>query len=105
MTNRTPRNAQEAMMQALRFERAKQILKEGYTFHPDADSDVVAVCKPGSLPAAYWLNMLEPGCDCPDFLKRGQPCKHMIAWEILEATASFEAQCAEYEWRAENEMW
>jgi hypothetical protein len=100
----TPRNAQEAMQQALRFERAKQIIKEGYTFHQDADSDVVAVCKPGSLAAAYWLNMLSDGCDCPDFLKTHKPCKHMIAWEILEDdAANMEAQCAEYDLRAENE--
>jgi SWIM zinc finger len=102
-------NINLAVQQANRYERAKTLLKEGYTFHKDQGSDVVAVCKPGRLAASYWLNMLSEGCDCPDFLKRGQPCKHMLAWDILEAKAmeeaGLEAQCAEYEWRAENEMW
>jgi hypothetical protein len=70
---------------------------------------VVAVCKPGSLAAAYWLNMLSEGCDCPDSLK-GNYCKHEMCWDAIQAEAKdvaamLEAQCAEYEWRAENEMW
>ncbi len=103
MTNTyQPRNASDAIAQANRFDRAKQLLTDGYTFHKDADSDVVAVVKPGTTAAAYWLNMITEGCDCPDYMKNSRPCKHMIAWDILQAQeaeelAGLEAQCAEYD--------
>jgi hypothetical protein len=107
MNTINPRNASEALRYARTAERAQNILKEGYTFHRDPNSDVVAVCKPGRLAASYWLNMLEPGCDCPDFRKHKDYCKHTLASEMLEARedeeAGLEAQCAEYDLRAENE--
>ena len=74
----------QAIAQANRFTRAMNILKEGYTFHKDADREVIAVCKPGEEKATYWINMLTPGCDCPDSMKNGNRCKHELAWSILE---------------------
>lgn len=103
MNINTPKNAQQALQQATRFDRAEQIIKEGYTFHKDADSEVIAVCKPGSTAAAYWINMLSEGCDCPDYMKNCAACKHMIAWEILkEEEAGLEAQCKQ--WEEENPL-
>jgi hypothetical protein len=99
-----PRNAQEAMAHALRHERALQIVAEGlYSFYADKDTDAVAVCRKGSFAATYWLNLMEPGCDCPDSLK-GNYCKHERAWSILQDNAAaadeqanMEAQCKEWE--------
>lgn len=97
-----PRNAQEAMQQAVRLERAKAILAEGYRFVKDAGSEVVAVCKPGMLKATYWINLLSEGCDCPDYMKTGLPRKHMVAYQLLQdeqagEAAMWEAQCKQWE--------
>lgn len=100
-TNNTPRNAQEAIAQANRYARAEQIIQEGYKFTKDADSGMVAVCKPGDLHASYWIGEHvdgTTGCDCPDKKKTGKPCKHEIANEILEEEkAAFNAQAAQWE--------
>lgn len=98
----TPKNAVEANEQAKRLDRAKALLAEGYTFYRDADSEVIAVCKPGRLAASYFINMLTPGCDCPDFLKTEQACKHMYAYEILqnEEAAAVADELAGLEWQA-----
>jgi SWIM zinc finger len=104
MTINPANNINEARRMANSYAKAQQIIKEGYTFHKDADSDVIAVCKPGRLAASYWINMLEPGCDCPDYRKHGKYCKHTLANGILEDdAANMEAQCAEYDLRAANE--
>lgn len=93
-------NINTAIAQATRFTRAIEIIKAGYTFHKDADSEVVAVCKPGEMKATYWINMLSEGCDCPDRMKTGNRCKHELAWNIIEdERANMEAQCAEYDAR------
>ena len=93
-------NINTAIAEANRLNRAFEIIKAGYTFTKDADSDVVAVCKPGDLHASYWINMLSPGCDCPDHMRTGRPCKHMMALEIKkEEEAMMEALCAEWEAR------
>jgi hypothetical protein len=101
-----PRNAQEAKAHALRHERAVQIVKEGlYSFYADKDTDAVAVCRKGSFAATYWLNLMEPGCDCPDAVK-GNFCKHERAWAIIQDEAAarladeeaiMEAQCKQWE--------
>jgi hypothetical protein len=97
-------NINTARREANSYAKALEILKAGYTFTKDAETEVIAVCKPGRLAASYWLNMMEPGCDCPDYMKRGNFCKHTMAWGILqEEEASMEAQCAEYDLRAANE--
>jgi hypothetical protein len=97
----SPKNAQEALQQANRLQRARAILAEGYTFHKDKDSEAVAVCKPGRLAASYWINLLSEGCDCPDSMK-GNDCKHLLAWDILQTEkadeqANMEWQCAIWE--------
>jgi hypothetical protein len=102
----SPKNAQEALQQANRLQRARAILAEGYTFHKDKDSEAVAVCKPGRLAASYWINLLSEGCDCPDSMK-GNDCKHLLAWKLLETekaddAANMEAQCKQ--WEEENPL-
>jgi hypothetical protein len=100
MNSSTPNNINAAIKQANRRERALNILKEGYKFE-DMGEGVIAVTKPGTTAAAYWLNMITPGCDCPDAMK-GNNCKHEIAWEILQDEAKmWDAACAEYDARIE----
>ena len=109
MTNTQPRNVQEALAQANRLQRAQQILKDGYTFTQDADTQMVAVCKPGELHAAYWIGEHVDGtngCDCADRVKTQKPCKHEHAWELVKAEQAdearmWEAQCKQ--WEEENE--
>jgi hypothetical protein len=116
MAHNKPRNAQEALQQAVRLERAKQLIEEGYTFTKDADTNMVAVCKPGELHAAYWIGEHVDGtngCDCPDAVK-GNYCKHEICWDMIQANAQqalpltdadeaamWEAQCKKHD--EENE--
>lgn len=99
------RNASEALQQAIRFDRAKQVLAEGYTFHKDADTEAIAVCKRGSTAAVYWIDLLSTGCDCPDRLKTGKECKHELAYEFLQAEKTEEAGMWESicrQWEEEN---
>jgi SWIM zinc finger len=98
MTTNTANNINTARRLANSAAKAEQILKEGYRFEKDADSEVIAVIKPGRLAASYWLNMLSEGCDCPDYLKNGSFCKHTIANGILEdEEASLQFQCELYD--------
>ena len=72
MMETTPKNAQEALQQANRFDRAQQIIAEGYTFTQDKELPIVFVCKPGRLYAEYTIGEQltgRDGCDCPDFQK------------------------------------
>lgn len=87
MTTTTPRTAIEARDLAVRNERARQIIAEGYSFFADADPDMdlVAVCKPGSLAAAYWITQRGTVCDCKDFEGNRKHCKHIFAWQIVQA--------------------
>lgn len=83
-----PNDAQAAVRQAIRNERAIRIIAEGYTFHFDEQTETVDVIKPGRLAAEYtiWLGGLPDGrkiCDCPDMMKTGEPCKHYIAAAIV----------------------
>lgn len=99
-TNNTNRfNINDAIAQANRRERALNILEEGYTF--TQENDMVAVCKPGELHASYWIGEhvdSSTGCDCPDRVKTGKPCKHEIANDILQADeAHFEAMAQKWE--------
>ena len=99
-----PRNAQEAIAQANRLQRARQIITEGYSFTQDALTNMVAICKPGELHASYFIGEHvdgTTGCDCPDACK-GNNCKHEIAWGLVKAEhadelAGLEAQCARYD--------
>src|SRR5579859_6125884 len=93
-----PRNINDARRLILREERARLILKEGYTFWPDAELDTVAVCKPGRLAADYWIDGGK--CDCPDFEAHGDFCKHVLAYDMVMEEA---AQVAEMDRRAEEE--
>ena len=81
-----PRNAMEALRQATVFARAEQIISDGYSFWPDEDPtmDMVSVCKPGFLHADYWITDGGLVCDCPDFAKFKDFCKHTIAWGIVK---------------------
>jgi uncharacterized Zn finger protein len=96
-TNNKPTNVNEAIAIALRFERAKQIIEEGYTFSLDTDTGVVSVCKPGQLSASYFIGLFVSGCDCPDATNRQQPCKHELAWLLVREARMLEAQWREYE--------
>ena len=92
-------NINTAIAEALCMERALNILKEGYSFTDElGDGTLIAVCKPGKLAADYWIMFGK--CDCPDFMKTGRDCKHMIANEIKKADEEMmEALCAEWEAR------
>lgn len=93
----TPKNAIEALELAKRTERARQILAEGYGFEKD-EFGTVSVSKPGKMEAVYFINLFHPGCDCPDALKTGKPCKHEIAWGLLQEEAARDAaMCERYE--------
>ena len=96
--NTTTNNINTARREANCYTKALQIIKEGYTFTKDADSEVIAVCKPGQLAASYWINMISEGCDCPDFQKHGTFCKHTMANDLIEDEAKmWESICAEYD--------
>ena len=104
--NTNTRNINEAIAQANRRERAEKIIQEGYSFTKDADSGMVAVCKPGDLHASYWIGEHvdgSTGCDCPDRVKTGKPCKHEIANNILESEKTeFEAMAERWEEEEDN---
>lgn len=110
MQNATPKTAQAAIAQANRFQRAQAILTQGYTFSQDVELNTVLVTKPGRLAAEYTIGEQltgRDGCSCPDFQRTGIPCKHMMAWEIVqkqeeEEAQMWEAQCARYD---EEEGW
>lgn len=80
-----PRTINEAIRQADTTERARQIIAQGYSFWPEADRDTIAICKPGFLHADYWLSDNGKTCDCPDFVKHQDYCKHVLANSIVEA--------------------
>lgn len=104
MINNIANNINSARRAANCYAKAEQIIKEGYRFEKDADSEVIAVIKPGKLAASYWINLLSEGCDCPDFMKHGNFCKHTMANDLLEdEMAGLEAQCAEYDARVAME--
>jgi hypothetical protein len=102
-----PTEAQAAVRQAIRWERAQQIIADGYGFVFDEQLQTVDVIKPGRLAAQYtiWLDGdLEgrKGCDCPDMVKTGEPCKHYLAASFIAKNREEEedaARCAEYEAR------
>ena len=95
MTTNQPKDIQTALRHALRLERAKQILAEGYTFWKDPEFDIIGVCKPGRLYAHYWIH--EGTCDCPDFEQYGDLCKHTLAVDIQNAEdAAIDAQAAQW---------
>ena len=105
-----PRNPQEAINQANRLQRAKNLIAEGYTFTYDAELETVFVTKPGELHAAYTIGPQvdgTDGCSCPDRAK-GNKCKHEMAWELIQAERADEAKmwesiCAEHDARMEEE--
>src|SRR5207245_2019593 len=90
-----PKDAATALRLALRYERAKQILAEGYTFPRDEELQTIFVCKPGRLFAHYWIT--DGKCDCPDFLKHADFCKHTLAVYLQdEEDRQADEQAAEY---------
>jgi hypothetical protein len=101
----TPKNATEANAQANRYNRALAILADGtYTFSFDGDLDVCYVIEPGKLSAKYIIhfdaaNSLDnrAGCDCPDMVKTGQPCKHYFAAKMEMDREIEDAQVAAME--------
>lgn len=92
-------NARDAWEEAVRKERAMEIM-DLYTFETDEDG-IIRIYKQGRTYqicsadyTIYPANHLTPGCDCPDFVRRGKPCKHMIAAELRRDREA--AQIAEY---------
>lgn len=76
-------NINEARRAANSNTKAIEIIKEGYTFTDElGDGTLIAVTKPGRLAASYWITDGE--CDCPDFMKRGSYCKHILAYDIKQ---------------------
>ena len=53
-------------------------------------------CKPGRLAADYFINTVTGECDCPDFAKHGDFCKHTIAAELVDEDAHYDAMAAQY---------
>jgi hypothetical protein len=98
-----PKDAQGAQRQAIRHERAKQVIRDGYTFSYDAGLNCIYVCKPGCLHADYIIhgdtNNLtgQAGCDCPDMVKTGEPCKHYLAAWIDAKRHTEDADAAQVE--------
>ena len=87
-----PKDVQTALRLALRFERAKLILAEGYTFSVDEEMQTVYICKPGRLFAHYII--YQGQCDCPDFTTHRDFCKHTLAYALRQEE---DAQCEAYE--------
>jgi predicted nucleic acid-binding Zn finger protein len=107
-----PVNATDALRFARTLEKAKAILAAGYYFELDAELELVFVCKPGQLSAAYWIflgegdEILPRGCQCPDFTHRGGYCKHTLAWNMLEAEREEEERkIARYEEEEYGRAW
>lgn len=71
----TPKKAEDIARLAKRTSAATETIKLGYTYWTDETG--VAVCKPGTLAAEYWIT--ENGCSCPDFAHHGDFCKHTVA--------------------------
>jgi hypothetical protein len=93
-----PTDAQSAVRQANRHERALQIIAEGYSFLFDTQLQTVDVVKPGRLTAEYtiWLDgdlNGRKGCDCPDMTKTGEPCKHFYAAAIIAKERAEQEEC------------
>lgn len=74
----------DTFRRAKRLQAAKQTIADGYTYWKDADG-ITAVCKPGRLAATYFIGLWKDGaCECPDFEKHGDFCKHTIAAGLSE---------------------
>src|SRR5438105_2764972 len=91
-TMKHPSNAQAAWQLARCWQRALDILKAGYSFWPDEELESVAVCKPGRLYAHYLIT--RGVCDCPDYGRNGDYCKHTLAYEEHQRN---QALCEEYD--------
>ena len=84
-----PTNATEALRVARAESKAKSIITEGYTFEAQEGTSLIAVCKPGKLAAAYWIETANDGfwqgCSCPSFQKSGAGyCKHTLALKRIQ---------------------
>ena len=103
MSLKTPRDVQEALEQALRKERAEYIARElrpGRTYHcyqsePGSVYWVARRNYEGRCCTTYRIDAQERTCTCPDFEKRRDACKHILAVEIcLKEIEEEEALCA-----------
>jgi hypothetical protein len=95
-----PKDASEANAQAIRLERAQQIIVDGYGFEFDEVFPQCFIRKPGSRRIAYTVDAVNGGCDCLDMTKTGRPCKHYLAvWLLMEKAREEEdaATVAQYD--------
>jgi len=88
--NFIPTNAVDALRLARAESKAKAIITEGYTFEAQEGTSLIAVCKPGKLAAAYWIETASDGfwqgCNCPASVANGGTfCKHLLAYDRLQA--------------------
>ena len=83
LTDAEPKNTSIAVRLAKRWESAKQITRDGYYFDVKADMDIVLVCKPVGGWAYTIGDFCNPnaGCNCPDFKRHGDFCKHTLAYQ------------------------
>ena len=100
----SPRNAKEANRQATCQLRAMEILPElrkgsMYVAHMGGAPGVYDVQKRGYDQPDTWYtdNLLTTTCDCPDFVKHGDLCKHTLAVELYDAELAAEEQCRQFE--------
>src|SRR5437016_5948692 len=97
-----PKTATEALRYARTAEYASTLIEQGYEF--ELVGDCVLINKPGDLHFTYQIDRCGK-CDCPDFVKHGNYCKHTLCYqEILENEEMWNAICAEEEARREREI-
>lgn len=94
----TPKTATEALRYARTADRAAALLTEGYEFLLLDEIHVVSVVRPEG--GQYYLDLISEECDCPDFQKHGDYCKHLLCWQTIDAANEIgreELLCAEAE--------
>lgn len=90
----------QARRQIAVWEKAVKLFQQGYTAYETAQKGVWGVYSPEGK--AYTVNLNEQTCDCPDFVKREDYCKHVVGLHYqLDKEAEEDALCAQAEVEAE----
>ena len=100
-----PTNINAARRQAACFAKAKTMTAAGYELLTIGGYKDLFVVK-SAEGNEYGVDLQFSKCDCPDFVKHGGTCKHLI-WagmrlDEAEEAAMWEAACAQYD---EEEGW
>ena len=99
-TDPTPTNTETLSRLAKRWEGAKEITRAGYWFIAREECGTVDVCKPVGGWAYTIITedffAVGTGCNCLDFQKHGDFCKHTLAYQGRdEILTEFEAEACQ----------